>query len=176
MFLRGSDSFIILISHSYTLFSIGNLKPLFAYGWSSCWGSNPTDCQKTWVQGVDYLEVAGIIVGQILVGAIGDWLGRRWGLIQDAMIMFLGLIMLTASWGVTLSKDSLNISSCCANMVIDGWVICYALSLLFYGVGVGGEYPMTATSSMECVIWSNSPTIADLPQECRWFWKDLHQR
>jgi MFS family permease len=47
--------------------------------------------------------------------------------------MFIGLIMLTASWGVTLN----------------GWVICYAWSLFFYSVGVGGEYPMTATAAME---------------------------
>jgi hypothetical protein len=30
-------------------------------------------------------------------------MGRRFGLIQDATIMFVGLLMLTASWGVTLS-------------------------------------------------------------------------
>ena len=41
--------------------------------------------------------------------------------------------MLTASWGTTLQ----------------GWVICYAWSLFFYSVGVGGEYPMTATAAME---------------------------
>jgi hypothetical protein len=32
-------------------------------------------------------------------------MGRRFGLIQDATIMFLGLLMLTAAWGVTLSKS-----------------------------------------------------------------------
>jgi len=47
--------------------------------------------------------------------------------------MFLGLLMLTASWGTSLN----------------GWVICYAWSLFFYGIGVGGEYPMTATAAME---------------------------
>src|SRR5277367_3668757 len=47
--------------------------------------------------------------------------------------MFLGLLMLTASWGT----------------ILNGWVICYAWSLFFYGVGVGGEYPMTATAAME---------------------------
>lgn len=47
--------------------------------------------------------------------------------------MFGGLLMLTASWGVDLQ----------------GWVICYGFSLLFYGIGVGGEYPMTATAAME---------------------------
>jgi MFS family permease len=65
-------------------------------------------------------------------------IGRRWGLIQDAVIMFIGLIMLTAAWG-----DNEY-----------GWVICYAWSLFAYGVGVGGEYPMTATSGMENAVGS----------------------
>ena len=39
--------------------------------------------------------------------------------------MFLGLIMLTASWGVTQN----------------GWVICYAWSLFFYSIGVGKSPP-----------------------------------
>lgn len=47
--------------------------------------------------------------------------------------MFLGLLMLTASWGFSLQ----------------GWVICYAWSLFIYGIGVGGEYPMTATTVIE---------------------------
>lgn len=50
--------------------------------------------------------------------------------------MVLGLIMLTASWGTNL----------------EGWVICYAWSLFIYSFGVGGEYPMTATSSMEGAV------------------------
>ena len=52
--------------------------------------------------------------------------------------MFLGLIMLTAAWGVTQN----------------GWVICYVWALFFYGIGVGGEYPMTATSGMENAVGS----------------------
>jgi hypothetical protein len=50
--------------------------------------------------------------------------------------MFIGLLMLTASWGLTLQ----------------GWVICYAWSLFFYSLGVGGEYPITATSSLENAV------------------------
>lgn len=72
-------------------------------------------------------------------------LGRRWGLIQDVVIMFLGLLMLTGSWGVTL----------------EGWVICYMISLFFYSVGVGGEYPMTATSSMEGAVGSGKVSTKD---------------
>jgi len=125
-----------LLLEGYVLFSIGNLSPLFAAAWPSCWGSNATDCNKQWVAAVTYLEIVGIIFGQVSVGILGDWLGRRWGLIQDATIMFIGLLMLTASWGTSLQ----------------GWVICYAWSLFFYSVGVGGEYPMTATAAMENAV------------------------
>ncbi|PHH88038.1 hypothetical protein CDD83_8076 [Cordyceps sp. RAO-2017] len=117
----------------YVLFSIGNLESLFKQAWPTCWGENRTVCTDHWVASVAYLEIIGIMVGQAAVGVIGDWIGRRWGLIQDAVIMLVGLLMLTASWGLTL----------------EGWVICYAWSLFFYGLGVGGEYPITATSSLE---------------------------
>ncbi|MCJ1474369.1 hypothetical protein MMC13_003027 [Lambiella insularis] len=123
----------------YVLFSIGNIQPMFqAQGsFQTCWKTYAI-CDPNWIAAIAYLEVVGIIFGQIIVGVIGDWLGRRWGLIQDAVIIFLGLIMLTASWGVTQN----------------GWVICYAWSLFFYGIGVGGEYPMTATSGMENAVGS----------------------
>ncbi|KAK3392933.1 major facilitator superfamily domain-containing protein [Podospora didyma] len=120
----------------YVLFSIGNLEPLFAAAWPQCWGKKATECSSNWVASVTYLEVIGIMVGQLGIGVIGDWIGRRWGLIQDAAIMFVGLLMLTASWGLNLN----------------GWVICYAWSLFFYGFGVGGEYPITATTSMENAV------------------------
>jgi len=67
-------------------------------------------CDKNWISAVDYLQIIGIMVGQVLVGFEGDWVGRRFGLVQDALIMTLGLVMLTASWGTSLN----------------GWVICYA--------------------------------------------------
>ncbi|KAI1993940.1 hypothetical protein LOZ53_001996 [Ophidiomyces ophidiicola] len=121
----------------YVLFSIGNIKPLFEKTFPKCWKKQEI-CNPTWIAAVEYLEICGIIVGQILVGILGDWLGRRWGLIQDATIMLLGLIMLTAAWGVTQN----------------GWVICYVWSLFIYGIGVGGEYPMTATSGMENAVGS----------------------
>ncbi len=63
-----------------------------------------------------YLEVVGIMAGQIGTGAIADWLGRRWGLIQDALIMFVGLLLLTAAWAETLQ----------------GWVIFSGWALFFY--------------------------------------------
>ncbi|ORY62315.1 major facilitator superfamily domain-containing protein [Pseudomassariella vexata] len=128
----------------YVLFSIGNLEPLFKKAWPECWDKKAV-CSDNWVASVTYLEVIGIMVGQVFVGIIGDWIGRRWGLIQDALIMFIGLLMLTGSWGVTL----------------EGWVICYAWSLFFYGIGVGGEYPITATSSMENAVMAGKLSTRD---------------
>ncbi|KAI9669102.1 MAG: hypothetical protein M1831_000694 [Alyxoria varia] len=135
-----------LLLEGYVLFSIGNIKPLLQKSFPSCWAKSDDQkeqgitpiCDSQWIYAIDYLEIVGIIVGQILVGVIGDWIGRRWGLIQDATIMFIGLLMLTAAWGVNQN----------------GWVICYAWSLFFYGIGVGGEYPMTATSGMENAVGS----------------------
>lgn len=121
-----------LFVEGYVLFSVGNLSPLFKAVWPACW-KNYTECNKNWIHAVDYLEIIGIIVGQILVGIEGDWIGRRFGMVQDALVMTLGSIMLTAMWGTSM----------------EGWVICYAWSLFIYGVGVGGEYPMTSTRAME---------------------------
>ncbi|KAG9188297.1 MFS general substrate transporter [Alternaria panax] len=128
----------------YVLFSIGNVRPLLQAAFPACWGKAEI-CNETWLQAIDYLEICGIIVGQILVGVVGDWLGRRFGLIQDAVIMFVGLLMLTAAWGVTQN----------------GWVICYVWALFFYGIGVGGEYPMTATAGMENAVGSGKVSTKD---------------
>lgn len=46
-----------------------------------------------------------------------------YGVVQDAVIMLLGAVMLAVATGTT----------------INGWVIMYAISQLVYGVGVGGK-------------------------------------
>ncbi|KAK1986307.1 major facilitator superfamily domain-containing protein [Colletotrichum cereale] len=129
----------------YVLFSIGNLEPLFAAAWPECWGKSHTVCSQNWVASVTYLEIVGIMIGQAAIGVIGDWIGRRYGLIQDAAIMFIGLLLLTGSWAASLQ----------------GWVIFYAWSLFFYGFGVGGEYPITATSSMENAVGAGRTSTRD---------------
>ena len=65
---------------SYILFSIGNLTSLYEAVWPQCWEKASskhknygTACNRQWVDAVDYLEVVGIIIGQIMVGVIGDW-------------------------------------------------------------------------------------------------------
>lgn len=74
-----------------------------------------------------------IIFGQFTVGVLGDRLGKRWGLIHDAAVMLLGTLLLTSMWGATLN----------------GWTVMYGISIFVFAYGVGGEYPMTSTTSME---------------------------
>lgn len=56
----------------YVLFSIGNLSSYFAKtdGWQECWGSKTTDgvCSVDWIAAVTYLEIIGIMCGQVAVG------------------------------------------------------------------------------------------------------------
>lgn len=122
-----------LFTEGATLFSVGNLASLFAAVWPECWGSSPSVCNAQSIKAVSYLSVVGIICGQILVGFIGDYLGRRFGLIQDAVVMLTGLLMLAVSWGASLQ----------------GWVAMYTVALFWYGLGVGGEYPLTAATALE---------------------------
>ena len=73
MTLRVRDHVMrLMVPHSYVLFSIGNLKPLFEKAFPACWKKTQI-CNPTWIASVEYLEICGIIVGQILVGIVGDW-------------------------------------------------------------------------------------------------------
>ena len=38
----------------------------------TCWSTYQI-CSENWIAAVAYLEIIGIIVGQILVGILGDW-------------------------------------------------------------------------------------------------------
>lgn len=137
----------------FVLFSIGNLKSLFASTWPQCWGNNPTVCDESeytdwrpaarpsiadptfkpstdWINAINYTQTCGIIIGQAIVGIEGDWIGRKFGLCQDALIMLIGSILLTGTW-----SNNLNV-----------WVIVYAWCLFIYGIGVGGEVSQSCYS------------------------------
>lgn len=65
-----------LFVEGYTLFSVGNLGSIFKSVWPACFKTYAV-CDKNWVHACDYLQVVGIIVGQIGVGVESDWIGRR---------------------------------------------------------------------------------------------------
>ena len=56
----------------YVLFSIGNVTSIFtAKGtFEDCWKTYAV-CDESWVAAVVYMEILGIMVGQVLVGVLG---------------------------------------------------------------------------------------------------------
>ncbi|BFZ55411.1 hypothetical protein PYCC9005_002452 [Savitreella phatthalungensis] len=122
-----------LFTEGATLFAIGNLSALFAVVWPQCWGKNPTQCDDQSVKAVSYSSIIGIIIGQVSMGVVFDWVGRRRGGIIDAAGMSIGLLMLSLVWGTSLQ----------------GWVAALIVSNWVYGVFVGGEYPGSSSSVLE---------------------------
>jgi hypothetical protein len=64
------------------------------------------------VELTDYLGVVGIVFGQFCVGIESDWVGRKFGLVQDASLMLVGSLLLTSIWGTSLQ----------------GWIAGYAVA------------------------------------------------
>jgi hypothetical protein len=61
-----------ILGNSYVLFSIGNVTPLFQASFPGCWKTGEI-CDKNWIAAITYLELVGILIGQVLVGFLGDW-------------------------------------------------------------------------------------------------------
>ena len=57
----------------YVLFSIGNITSIFtAKGtYEVCWKSPYPQCDQNWIAALTYMEIIGIMVGQVLVGVLG---------------------------------------------------------------------------------------------------------
>ena len=56
---------------------------------------------QTWTQATTYLQLVGILIGQLFFGFLGDAGGRRNAMLLDMVIILAGLILLTASNGTT---------------------------------------------------------------------------
>ncbi|KAK9814173.1 hypothetical protein WJX72_001627 [[Myrmecia] bisecta] len=121
-----------MFSEAYFIFSVGNLKDLFTQEYPKCWKTHKT-CPQNLLDSVSYSQIAGIILGMIILSFFADRLGRKVGSITTATIMLVGGILLTASKSNT-DKG-----------VFVMYVICQAI----FGFGVGGEYPIAASSAAE---------------------------
>ena len=66
-----------------------------------------TECSEVWANSTDYFQVVGIILGQVTVGFLGDWLGRRWGMIQVCLLIHVSCegLLTTRMQGVALTVE-----------------------------------------------------------------------
>jgi MFS family permease len=134
-----------LLGESYMLFSIGTLRPLWEYIIENTIGDANGAVTARLLQLLNQLPYAacsGIICGMIFFGFMADRYGRRIGSISTASCMFLGSIGMTLAAGCTIDyRRSPQHFSCCWHSLI--W------SILLFGFGVGGEYPVAAASATE---------------------------
>lgn len=121
-----------MMAEAYFVFSVGNLKGIWTQQYPECFKTHEV-CSKSLSNTLTYTQVSGIILGQLAIGFIADRIGRKWGSVMNAAIMFVFGILMAASSG----SDAGNI-----------FAMFTACQFLF-GVGVGGEYPVASTSANE---------------------------
>lgn len=123
-----------MFSEAYIIFAIGNITPLLAIQYPTCFGDEqPWTCSQKTVSSVQYVEICGIIAGMLAFGYLADIIGRKWGSRVVMSLMFVGACLLTGAYGST-SQQFLSV---------------FCFSLFFYGAGVGGEYPLASASAAE---------------------------
>ncbi|KAJ5597161.1 hypothetical protein N7450_003619 [Penicillium hetheringtonii] len=117
---------LALFSDGYNAHSIGYMVPLFTvlykHGMSSTMKSRLSN---------SYL--IGEIFGMIFFGVLIDRVGRRTGILATTLFLVLGLVIATASHGIT----ELGMF----------WMMVVARGIA--GFGAGGEYPVCGTSATE---------------------------
>mmetsp|Transcript_25778 Transcript_25778/g.53363 ORF Transcript_25778/g.53363 Transcript_25778/m.53363 type:complete len:692 (+) Transcript_25778:136-2211(+) len=124
-----------LFGESYLLFSIGTLRPIWEALYPDCFSGE--EC-RPWLtfKSLGYCVVLGVMVGMIVIGSIAGTVGRRSGSIITATLMSFGSILLTISSIFLSSSPSVLFPA-------------MSLSLFIFGIGVGGEYPLSASSASE---------------------------
>ena len=97
----------------------------------------------------------GVVVGMVIFGLVADRLGRRLGSITTNVLMLLGAIFLTAASPAPFPDG--NRQQC------DQFFWWIAVSYFVFGVGVGGEYPLSASIASERTMTSSDW----IPTNCR---------
>jgi len=152
-----------LFGESYLLFSIGTLDPIFKILYPQCYYQDDDKnedgtCPNSIILGLSYSIVSGIILGMILIGIIASCVGRRYGSIGTALLMSLCSVLMTSLVLIQPEhpyyNDNVN-NYYDANDINDSFgnparLFRWMNVLLFgFGVGVGGEYPLSASSASE---------------------------
>lgn len=124
----------------YIIFASGQTGGLRKALYPACWAkATESGCSPKFVEHYSgYIAIVGVIAGMLLVGAFGDFFGRKWGSRSTAILMLLTTILLTFTPLASTGYGNLAY---------------YTVALTFFGVAVGGEYPMASTSASERAAW-----------------------
>ena len=90
-------------------------------------------CSEQVTHSVSYAEFAGIMAGMLLIGFLSDIIGRKRAGVLTGCFMFVGITLMAF-----LKMD--NVQTMFAT-----WAVFFGI----FGLGVGGEYPLTASNAAE---------------------------
>eukprot|EP00957_Ditylum_brightwellii_P111270 8484646-Ditylum_brightwellii.AAC.1 len=123
-----------LFGESYLLFSVGTLKPIWEKLYPDCFAGQT--CSTSLLHSMTYAAVIGVICGMTVIGILSNAIGRRMGSIVTATFMSLG---------------SIGLVCCSLFLWNDAETLFLSMSVLLFifGIGVGGEYPLSASSASE---------------------------
>ena len=124
-----------LFGESYLLFSIGTIRPIWEILYPKCFVTGEI-CSHGLLSSLTYSVVTGIIFGMIIIGMIAGRIGRRNGSITTGALMAFGSIGLTFG----SFKFQVDPQAMLKNLT---------LFLFIFGIGVGGEYPLSASTASE---------------------------
>ena len=124
-----------MFCEAYIIFSVGNIADFQKVLYPTCFDTFENCPRKVVEQKIDsYIQIAGIMVGMMLMGVLGDYLGRKWGSRVASVVMLSGVLLLVFT-PFTASPS--------------GYFTYFIIAQTWYGVGVGGEYPMASSSAAE---------------------------
>lgn len=123
-----------MFCEAYFLFAIGNIHNVWKAEYPQCFvGTGTAGCMQIIVDSATYVEIGAVIMGMCLFGIFLQGQGRRWGSRGTAALMLVGVVIMVASSGRSLN----------------GMFAMFLTGLALFGVGTGGEYPLSATSAAE---------------------------
>ena len=128
-----------LFGESYLLFSVGTLRPFWETLYPSCFDMNDkSECAHPYLsyKSITYSVVLGVMFGMVVLGILANSIGRRKGSIITASLMAFGSMLLTLASIFLASTPSILFPA-------------MSCSLFIFGIGVGGEYPLSASSASE---------------------------
>ncbi|BAM81164.1 probable inorganic phosphate transporter [Cyanidioschyzon merolae strain 10D] len=128
----------------YFTVNTGQVKTAWTNAYPTCFGTKPisgttcqglaaSSCTKGTQKANTYSIFAGLIVGMLFFGLLGDRIGRRFSMLFTVSTYFISAIIITFS--ISESADTIFVL----------FAIFYALT----GFGIGGEYPLTASVASE---------------------------
>jgi MFS family permease len=102
-------------------------------------------CNSRVTTGVSYSEFAGIMAGMLTFGAACDLIGRKNAGTLTSLLMIVGIA------GMTLFDDA-NVSTL---------FITFSVFFGVFGMGVGGEYPLTASGAAAYHVGNTEAALLD---------------